>query len=160
MPNGYAATNPKKFLDADGLAYFSRKLNNYPTNDVIEAVIYGIQDALDEKADRIRFGTTAEWRSRITDIPARGEIVIFTDRYTTTDENDNEVVIPGIKVGNGNAYAIDLPFVGDDVVLAINARLAAHEQNTDIHTTLAEKTFWNNKLNYNLDQETLTLNRN
>lgn len=49
MPNTHAATTPKKFLDAAGLTYFSRKLNNYPTNDVIAAVIDGIQDALDEK---------------------------------------------------------------------------------------------------------------
>lgn len=45
--------NDKKFLDYNGLSYFSRKLNNYPTNDVIEAVIDGIQDALDEKQNEI-----------------------------------------------------------------------------------------------------------
>jgi hypothetical protein len=48
MPN-YAATNTKKYLDAAGLTYFSSKLNDYPTNDVIAAVIDGVQDALDEK---------------------------------------------------------------------------------------------------------------
>lgn len=51
MPTTYSATNPKKFLDADGLTYFSRKLNNYPTNNVIAAVVDGVQDALDEKMD-------------------------------------------------------------------------------------------------------------
>ena len=56
MPNSYAATNPKKFLDADGLTYFSRKLNQYPTNEVIEAVIEGTQDALDEKIDASSIG--------------------------------------------------------------------------------------------------------
>lgn len=49
MPATYEAITEKKFLDAAGLTYFSRKLNNYPTNDVIEAVIDGVQDALDEK---------------------------------------------------------------------------------------------------------------
>ena len=53
MPNEYAATNTKKFLDADGLTYFSRKLNNYPTNEVIEAVVDGVQDALDEKLNNV-----------------------------------------------------------------------------------------------------------
>ena len=48
-----AQINDKKFLDYNGLSYFSRKLNNYPTNDVIEAVIDGIQDALDEKQNEI-----------------------------------------------------------------------------------------------------------
>lgn len=51
MPTSYTATTPKKYLDADGLAHFAQKLNNYPTNDVIGAVIDGVQDALDEKLD-------------------------------------------------------------------------------------------------------------
>lgn len=54
----YSATNQKKFLDAAGLAYFSSKLNNYPTNDVIEAVINGVQDALDEKVDSVQYDAT------------------------------------------------------------------------------------------------------
>ena len=159
MPT-YSVTNPKKFLDADGLAYFSRKLNNYPTNDVIEAVVEGIQDALDEKADKIRFNTTAGWASHNSEVPAAGEIIIYTDKYTITDEFDNEIPIPGIKVGNGNAYLGDLTFVGDDVLYAINTRLSAHENNTDIHTTSAEKTFWNNKLNCHTTGETLVFDRN
>ena len=51
-----AAITDKKFLDAAGLTYFSRKLNNYPTNDVIAAVIDGVQDALDEKVDTLAVG--------------------------------------------------------------------------------------------------------
>ena len=51
MPNTYAQISTKKFLDASGLTHFARKLNNYPTNDVIAAVIDGVQDALEEKVD-------------------------------------------------------------------------------------------------------------
>lgn len=51
MPNSYTATDTKKFLDANGLAHFAQKLNNYPTNDVIEAVVEGVQESLDEKID-------------------------------------------------------------------------------------------------------------
>lgn len=41
--------NVKKFLDADGLTYFTSLLNNYPTNSVLQAVI----DAIDQvKADK------------------------------------------------------------------------------------------------------------
>ena len=45
----YSETTTKKFLDFNGLSYFAQKLNQYPTNDVIVAVIEGVQDALDEK---------------------------------------------------------------------------------------------------------------
>lgn len=58
MPNAYASIQPKKYLDADGLTYFSRKLNQYPTNDVIVAVIEGVQDALDEKIDLTEIGNS------------------------------------------------------------------------------------------------------
>lgn len=51
MPNTYAQVNAKKYLDAAGLTYLAQKLNNYPNNDVIAAVIDGVQDALDEKLD-------------------------------------------------------------------------------------------------------------
>lgn len=49
----YQVLNDKKFLDYNGLTYFSRKLNNYPTNDVIADVIDAIQDALAEKQSKI-----------------------------------------------------------------------------------------------------------
>ncbi len=56
MPNTFSAPSTKKVLDADGLTYFARKLNNYPTNDVIAAVIDGVQDALDEKVNNDDIG--------------------------------------------------------------------------------------------------------
>ena len=46
-----STTNSKKFLDAQGLTYFAQKLNDYPDNTVLAAVIDGIQDALDDKVD-------------------------------------------------------------------------------------------------------------
>lgn len=56
MPNTYENTgNVKKFLDENGLRYFAQKLNDYPTNDVIAAVIEGVQDALDEKVDKTSY---------------------------------------------------------------------------------------------------------
>lgn len=51
MPRVYALPVVKKYLDYNGLTYLAQKLNNYPTNDVIEAVIDGIQDELDEKVN-------------------------------------------------------------------------------------------------------------
>ena len=51
MPNTYEQISTKKFVDAAGLTHFAQRLNNYPTNDVIAAVIDGVQDALDEKMD-------------------------------------------------------------------------------------------------------------
>lgn len=111
--------------------------------------------------------TTANWNRAIGFIPLDGEIIIYTDYKTVTEVVGNTTVtknVPGIKIGTGNAYVQDLPFVDDETREA----LMAHILNTDVHVTLNNKAFWNNKLNYDstlevnneLIDETLVLNRN
>ena len=88
-----------------------------------------------------------------TYIPALGEIVIYTDRNTI-----GNVVYQGIKIGDGLAYVVDLPFVGDDVYQMILNRIEDHVNNTNIHVTQDEKNRWNNKLNYSINNEELIFN--
>ena len=107
-----------------------------------------------------RRDTTANWNAARTFIPMRGEIIIYTDYGTMDDGYGNVINVPGIKIGDGNAYLIDLPFVGNDVRYQILTELRAHTENTEIHVTAAEKTFWNNKLNYTINDGNLTFNRN
>lgn len=52
------ALTQKKYLDSNGLTYLARKLNQYPTNDILISVIDGIQDALDEKVDSSSAGVS------------------------------------------------------------------------------------------------------
>lgn len=104
--------------------------------------------------------TTAGWGENPMYLPKRGEICVYTDHHSVTDDMGNVLVYPGIKIGDGNAYLIDLPFVGDDTRYLILHQLQAHEANTAIHITQAEREFWNNKLNYNIDSEELILTRN
>ena len=75
------------------------------------------------------------------------------------------VNIPNIKIGTGNAYVQDLAFV-DEKTREI---LMNHINDNDIHVTLQEKLFWNNKVNIDdayaqihqeLEDETLIFNRN
>lgn len=40
---------PKKFLDANGVAYLASLLDNYPDNEILGTVIDAIQEALSEK---------------------------------------------------------------------------------------------------------------
>lgn len=116
--------------------------------------------------------TTANWNNAVGFIPMLGEIIIYTDYQTktyTVEEYGEQVTktvnIPGIKIGTGNAYVQDLAFVDED----LRDTLIAHINNTDLHATLAEKLFWNNKINIDdsydiqheeLEDETLILNRN
>ncbi len=116
--------------------------------------------------------TTANWNNAIGFIPLAGEVIIYDDYETktyTVEEYGETVTktvnIPAIKIGTGNGYVQDLGFVGDD----LRDMILTHINNEEIHTTLAEKLFWNNKINVDdsedivhgeLSDETLILNRN
>lgn len=103
--------------------------------------------------------TTAEWNQMASFIPNRGDVCIYSDHGTITDEFGNEINVPGIKIGDGSAYLIDQPFVGDDVRYQILTELRMHTGNTEIHVTAEEKEFWGNKLNCLVSDGNLILNR-
>lgn len=116
--------------------------------------------------------TTSNWNNAVGFIPLAGEVIIYDD-YQTEEyqviENGVTVTktkkIPGVKIGSGNAYVQDLAFVDEDT----RNRLMEHINNLEIHVTLGDKAFWNNKINVDdsyemihdeLVEETLVLNRN
>ena len=121
---------------------------------------------------RSKRDTTENWNNARGFIPLRGEIIIYDDYETKTwtemeygEEVTKTVNIPNIKVGDGMAYVQDLPFV-DQRTREI---LMEHINNQDIHVTLQEKAFWNNKVNIDdsdeivqgdLVDDTLIFNRN
>ena len=106
----------------------------------------------------IVIGTTEYWQQHNTYIAPTGTIIIYTNRGTYTS-NNSTITVPGIKISDGLAYAIDLPFVGDDVAAAIRSELNEHINDNIRHITSAERTFWNNKLNCTIDGENLQFNR-
>lgn len=78
--------------------------------------------------------TTAEWVTLTSYIPKKGEICVWSD-YRVEDG----VKYAGIKVGDGLAYAVDLPFVGGEYA----DLLTEHIEDTVVHITAAERLFWN-----------------
>lgn len=114
-----------------------------------------------EKLDSLSvlYATTEYWESQREFIPERGQIVIYSD-YRKVEIEEEMQDVPGIKVGSGNAYLSDLTFLG----MSTEIELLNHVSDTVAHTTLAEKKFWNNKLNINdnkeVEDETLIFNRN
>lgn len=121
---------------------------------------------------KAKHDTTENWNAAIGFIPLNGEIIIYDDFDSKQVETivDNQVVlktinIPNIKVGTGNAYVQDLPFVDEN----LRAMLLAHINNNNIHVTTQEKEFWSNKINLDdaedvlygeLSEDTLIINRN
>lgn len=83
---------------------------------------------------RVLYATTATWNSQPQLISAKGFIYIYSD-YRQNEQGQN---VPAMKVGDGNAYLIDMPF-SDELLyehLADNIR----------HITQQEREFWNNKV--------------
>lgn len=104
--------------------------------------------------------TTDGWNSNPQYLPKQGEICIYLDYATAQDDMGNIITYPGIKIGDGNSYLIDMPFVGAETRYILLERIREHELNTNIHVSPEEKEFWNNKLNYNITGEELVLTRN
>lgn len=121
---------------------------------------------------QLKRDTTENWNNARGFIPLPGEVIIYEDYETktyTVEEYGETVTktvnIPNIKIGTGNAYVQDLAFV-DEKTREI---LINHINDNDIHVTLQEKLFWNNKVNIDdayaqihqeLEDETLIFNRN
>ena len=121
---------------------------------------------------QLKHDTTENWNNARGFIPKPGEVIVYDDYEvkTYTVEEYGETVtktayIPNIKIGTGNAYVQDLCFV-DEKTREI---LMNHINDHDIHVTLQEKLFWNNKVNIDdayaqihqeLEDETLIFNRN
>lgn len=114
----------------------------------------------DITAKNIMIGTTQDWWNHSSYVAPAGTIIIYTDHGSYID-NNNRIVVPGIKISNGTIRVVDTPYVGSDVEYAIRTDLNAHINNTDVHVTPELKTFWSNKLNYNttIIDETLEFNQ-
>lgn len=87
--------------------------------------------------------TTENWNKKASLISELNTVYVYVDHQTKTDEEGKEVWIPGIKIGDGKAYLIDLPF-SDELMIA-------HINDLGIHVTPEEKEFWNNKVRTYMD---------
>lgn len=88
---------------------------------------------------RVLYATTATWNSQPQLIADRGYLYIYAD-YKQNEQGQN---IAGIKVGDGNAYLIDMPFTDD--------LYARHIEDTVLHISQEDRDRWDNKVTCFLD---------
>lgn len=91
--------------------------------------------------------TAAGWAVMPDYVPKAGEICLYSDAAK-------------IKIGDGSAFIVDLPFIGEQDIQTLREALQRHMEDMTAHVTEREKEFWNNKLNYEVSGDTLVLNRN
>ena len=105
----------------------------------------------------VKSGTKEYWATQRDYVPPLNTIVVYTNAGEI--ENDGQTInIPRIKIGDGNTYCIDLPFVDEHIL----DKLENHINDSNIHVTPQEKNFWNNKINTNnyILDENLIFTRN
>ena len=134
---------PKYYINGDGVAYLWSKVENKIKHNLV-----------------YHSGTTAQWNAEIF-ISEKDVLYIYTD-YKAITKNNQEYFLPGLKVGDGVSYLIDLPFLNENENSVFNQTVVDHMNNDTAHITEGQRTFWNDKLNYDesqLQNETLVLNR-
>lgn len=134
-------------------------LSDQSERPVQNKIVTGAINQLTAAMPKVTAKTVQEWAQQTGYVPANEEIIIYTN-YESVVENNETVLVPNIKIGDGSTYVQDLPFI--DKVL--RQTLIDHVNDTAAHVTAADKLFWNNKLNVNdleeVVDESLILNRN
>ena len=85
---------------------------------------------------RVLYKTTAEWNAQSSLVGVPHTLYCYTDYDVDSEGN----IIAGFKMGDGNSYLLDAPF--------LDANYYAHIRNDDIHVTAEQKEFWNNRVRY------------
>lgn len=105
-----------------------------------EKIELALQNAMFINRNNIHSDTTANWNAQPGLIAKKDHIYIYTD-YTQV----SSINIPAMKVGDGNAYLIDLPFVSSGGG-SESPRVQEHLANTSIHVSEEDRAFWDNKV--------------
>lgn len=106
----------------------------------------------------IYYDTTEHWNAIPDLIAKRGAIYVYNDKTVIRDDIGNVKFVPGLKIGDGTSYLIDMAFVGDEEIFALSEHIA----DPVAHVTTEEREFWNNKITGFLspdDSETLVLSK-
>ena len=120
-------------IDRAAVAYEKnyRILDNKPSINGEEL----LDDKTREDLNIVACKTTAEWEQLTTLVSVLGEVYV----YTAGGEDSEGNPIPKIKIGDGLAYVVDLPFIAG----------------TDLQITQADIDNWNNKVAVRADGENL-----
>ena len=126
------AENPKFYLELEGLKKYHALLKKH-----IPIFI----TAEDFKLEDVK-----------KTVPPRGQLVIFTDLRSITKSDGTTITSAGIKLGDGNTSIEQLP--------CIDWFYWDHINDPYINITEHERTFWNNKISCEVNDETLNLFKN
>lgn len=115
----------------DGYAYFTTDDGKFYIDALVDGILKRtLINPTDDATGKVKSATTAEWAQQTSLTSEKDVIYVYTDHQTDNGKN-----IPGIKIGDGLTYVVDLPFV-DTIYMK-------HITDTDIHITAEERAKWN-----------------
>ena len=85
--------------------------------------------------------TTENWNAKPELVSRKNYIYVYTD-YKIVDD----VVVPGIKIGDGKAYLIDMPFISAGDAQEILDKLDRHIADIEAHVSSDDRNRWDNKV--------------
>ena len=131
--------------DSSSIPFRAISYNELGDKPQIDSVtLQGDIDISNFNLKHIYYMTTEQWNSTPSLISEEGAVYIYSDYFSFDDE-----YIPGIKIGDGLAYVVDLPFLDE----GLGNLLLQHINNSTIHTNSTEKTYWNNKISIKVDEQ-------
>ena len=107
--------------------------DNVTFNDKQSQQIISVQDELEilqqaviASGAKIYYGTSAYWASKPTLVSEQGSFYVYSDYFNYGDQ-----AIPGIKIGDGLAYVVSLPFT--------DKMMIDHMMDSAIHLSPADR---------------------
>ena len=107
--------------------------------DEVNKINLQLKDALFINRDNIHSDTCANWNAQPELIGQKNHIYVYTDYSEVQGVN-----IPALKIGDGNAYLIDSPFITGGG--GTSQEVKDHMANEEIHVSEEDRAFWNNKV--------------
>lgn len=122
--------------------------------ELANCVSGGLLDPSILDSTSIHYDTKENWDTQRQLIAEKGHFYIYSNAATTQNEKGVLVFAPGIKVGDGTSYLIDMPYsvFGSDHQILTN-----HVENTEIHIDNEERSKWNEKVSIKVNAATGTL---
>lgn len=96
----------------------------------------------------VHYDTKSNWDRQTFLIAQRGHLYVYKDAEVTYI-NGRRVVYPGIKIGDGSSYLIDMPY---SLVESDHEKLINHIQNSAIHVGTGDRMNWNDKVSVSVVQ--------
>ena len=99
------------------------------------------------------YDTTENWNSKPTLIAERGCFYVYSDYLTETLQDGSVVTYPGVKIGDGTSYLIDMPVSLSGRDSERYEDYDEHIRNILIHVGADDRDSWDNKVTVAVDDQ-------